>query len=529
MSFTKYIPDAYSILHTSNSDVEYTEIENVRDIWSENKAMWFSHESLPSSFIWSTTRYHNSIHKNISLILQHDQLYRHPYEHITEKMKAISYKFATHLAFRVLHSTQYDELQLHEKVFLLLTIRHNKSLKMKEFVLKKVYNEIERTTENNNILYRFLSATIWDIHTFKQNTQGYAPENVGDINTNIDFKDIIEPPKRRSNNFSRATENKYFIEKFTENITQHASSYDTIAVSISGGVDSMVCSYIANKVCNKLNKKLILLHICYNNRDTIDKELSMLNNWANTLGVDLYIRKITEITRSRDTKFRRVYEDITRRIRFSFYQYFKCPVILGHNKDDTFENIFSNLSRNINFNNLFGMKSLGIESDVPLLRPLLTTMKERIIEYADNVDIPHLCDSTPKWSNRGKTRDILIPAIDNFNPHILNGLSNYVEYVNFLEAQWNQSFQTWVTTDGNITKNGSGFVFTRDEFFDSNSYNLAFWIKLWYHLELDNRPSNKCITYLISLLRYKREIVMDLTKECTLRIENDKITLLYRN
>ena len=41
------------------------------------------------------------------------------------------------------------------------------------------------------------------------------------------------------------------------------------------------------------------------------------------------------------------------------------------------------------------------------------------------LNVPFLYDSTPKWSERGKLRDILIPSVTNFNPNIIDNLLEY--------------------------------------------------------------------------------------------------------
>ena len=162
----------------------------------------------------------------------------------------------------------------------------------------------------------------------------------------------------------------------------------------------MVLSYITAIVAKNMHINLILIHIKYNNRDCCDKEIELLRYWASYLQVDLYIRDIDEIQRQRDTRIRTMYEDVTREIRFSFYKYFDCPIMLGHNRDDTFENMFSNLSKGIHFDNLAGMKDIGEENNVTILRPF-SINKIDLISFADKLNIPHLYDSTP-IVNRGK-------------------------------------------------------------------------------------------------------------------------------
>ena len=270
-----------------------------------------------------------------------------------------------------------------------------------------------------------------------------------------------------------------------------------IAISISGGVDSMVAAHVAKQVCDRLGKELILLHICYGNRDCCEDEVNLLRWYSQTLGVSLYVRWITEMKRCRTSGLRAVYEEVTRRIRFSFYAWFECPVVLGHNLDDCYENIFRNLSQQIHFDNLFGMSPVGQEQGVVILRPMLSIPKKEIVAFADFHNIPHLYDSTPAWSQRGQMRDKLIPGIQSFDPHILKGLASFVSHTSFLETQWNLAFEQW---KANVRCESDGLTIPRDAFFASNKSHVSFWVRVWKEWSLSDRPSNKSVRNFMEFL-----------------------------
>jgi tRNA(Ile)-lysidine synthase TilS/MesJ len=85
-------------------------------------------------------------------------------------------------------------------------------------------------------------------------------------------------------------------------------------------------------------------------------------------------------------------------------------ILLGHNKDDCFENILTNISNKSNYDNLSGMEILKEIDGINMWRPFINIEKKNIISYAIANKIPFLYDSTPKWSVRGKIRDIIKPA-----------------------------------------------------------------------------------------------------------------------
>ena len=199
--------------------------------------------------------------------------------------------------------------------------------------------------------------------------------------------------------------------------------HDKLCISLSGGVDSMVLLHKLKydpKFVVK-TKELTAVHINYNNRPSCSKEVEFVKEYCNTHGVELFIEDISHITRTRDGK-RAAYEEETRKIRFSAYVKQKCPVLLGHNYEDTVENIISNISSKKNLHDLKGMSFRSCEKDVEILRPMLETSKADIYEYAYKHSIPHLEDSTPKWSRRGKLRDHVIPTLETFEPDFIKGL-----------------------------------------------------------------------------------------------------------
>jgi tRNA(Ile)-lysidine synthetase-like protein len=499
--------DFYSILNQSYSETQWGKqspinvvlMKRNREYWAQNRDEWFSHNYL-DSWVMISQEYTNSVDTNIRLLLQYDQFVRHPSSLSEDKQyevhKPLHYRFATSLALNMIHNSQYSHLPAHERVFTLLTIRHNNNLKLKYFALHKIHQELEKSDKSDIPLWlRFLNASILDIDTWKTKNKYYSPEDTTETEHTywLNAMPVIQKPEYTQHIIGEKKANKIrntLLTKMEPLVLEHSKKSNKFAVSISGGMDSMVVSSILNILAKKHNLKMILLHICYNNRQAVHHEISLLKYWAKLLDCPLYIRRIDELTRSRDTQFRRVYEEVTRKIRFSFYQYFKCPIILGHNRDDTFENMFSNLARQIHFDNLSGMLENSVESNITLLRPFLTIDKSDILKYADTNQIPHLIDSTPPWSERGKTRDVLMPSIEKFNPNILPGLEEFAQFTSFLYKQWEQSCSAWIEIIPKTSIN-EGVHIQRDTFFNSNYPNLAFWVKLWFVLDLPYRPSNR--------------------------------------
>jgi tRNA(Ile)-lysidine synthase TilS/MesJ len=157
--------------------------------------------------------------------------------------------------------------------------------------------------------------------------------------------------------------------------------------------------------------------------------VNFIRQYCTLLGIKFFHRKIIEIKRDdcRNNGLRELYEVATKNIRFDMYkqvaQLFDNNdyiVLLGHNKDDCFENIITNIGMKTNYNNLCGIEILSKINDIVFWRPLLNIRKNDIINYARWCNIPHLQDSTPKWSQRGKIRDNVLPSLEEINDDIVN-------------------------------------------------------------------------------------------------------------
>jgi len=196
-----------------------------------------------------------------------------------------------------------------------------------------------------------------------------------------------------------------------------------LVVSISGGSDSMLVLWTAVQ----LGYRPIALMIDYGNRDEHLKEIQLVKWFTEKLKVPFYVRYIKAMQRIHKSSdesseatnnMREFYEDVTRKIRFSAYQFFNIPVLLGHNWDDCFENCITNILTHRSPENLLGMSFHGVDSGVEIYRPFLKIKKAGIVIYCNFFGIPYLIDSTPKWSRRGKIRDDVRPALEQFDPHL---------------------------------------------------------------------------------------------------------------
>ena len=324
-------------------------------------------------------------------------------------------------------------------------------------------------------------------------------------------------------------ERQNFTENFYTKCDELLEKYSKFAVSISGGVDSMLLSYYCSVYAKQNKKELLLIHINYNNRKCCSEEVEFLKDWSHLIGAPLEVKEMN-IVRDRSSKYREDYERATKKIRFNFYKSFDCPVLLGHNKDDCYENIFANLSKQIHFENLFGMTPKSIDNDVTIIRPFLTITKSSIIEKAHYLNIPYLEDSTPAWSVRGKMRDSLIPTIQDFDCNILKGFDEYIKTTRFFENYWEKKFNIWrdLVNENIVSETVRSYTLDKtDEFYVENFKEMSFWIKFWFTIEKHSRPSNKSFRQLIEKLKipFTRNTTHILGKQVKINITEKQLVI----
>jgi len=371
--------------------------------WFSNKHYWFSYNLQIDTYLCdkysSLLEYpndYNNLSKTelIALIIVYDQLPRH-YVRVYSNLAVNFYsQKATYIAEIVLN--EYDNLKVDELCFIYLPFRHiNKNI----YKIIKIFIDLYNNSNNIDKITckKYIRNTLEK--SYKLTTEYQLSNNNLNI-TNIN-KNVLDVQ-------SVKYEQTVDIEKIIKTEYNKIKTNKLIVVSLSGGVDSVTALHILQKY----HKNIIAVHIDYKNSKD---ELNFVKYYCNSLNIKLLYRTIDEITRDEclHNGLRDLYEDITKKIRFNLYEIADPQyVLLGHNKDDCFENIITNIGNKNNYDNLCGMTILSAIDNINLWRPMLNIDKKEIIAYANKNNLDYLCDSTPKWSVRGKIRDHIRPSIE---------------------------------------------------------------------------------------------------------------------
>lgn len=437
----------------------------LREWWFKFDNLWFNSNEFDDLDI--ANKYENlflidfdknalisNIYYGVGYIILYDQISRHikrarkyPDEYVKEKLENILdfiHKF---------YQTHCNNLNGHDFCFVLLPLRHTNDFTNNMFVIKETWYKIDDLDESiddenlKKIYKRFLKASydnapngeIYEIINPTNQINSNNPDNNFNIETFINnYSDILDTS---CHNYKIKSESDISDKNdlLVKNIFRMKNNLPSnLIVSISGGVDSMVVSWILNIL--KIN--YIMVHINYANRDNIcEREKLMLYEWANYLNIKLYIRNINEINRNKcmDIDLREMYETYTRDKRYQSYidvakqnnwEDNSWGVLMGHNHHDCFENIFTNIITKTKYENLYGMTYKSYihfnSTQICFIRPMLKISKQLIYNYAHSNNIPYLFDSTPKWSQRGKIRDLVRPVLVEWNKNIIDGFDELV-------------------------------------------------------------------------------------------------------
>ena len=466
--------------------------ELLYDYWFKNKNLWFN--STLEDDIKITELFGNLYNMAIDneemkinckyalgVILLYDQISKHVFRIKTDDMiylwtKDSFLKEATTLAFTksmIAYINFKHEINADEYAFMMLPLRHTFDFKKVKYVMSETWNRLkDEESESEKVKYKqFLKATYGRIITqcddsefikkysnyveneesdewytkFKQNIQMLKDQHVKILDTKCMEKNEVNSDQKIDEEYH---ENELITQLSNQFITDlNKVPKNPLILSISGGVDSMICSFILKKAKIPFS----CVHINYLNRkESLDEEKFVID-WCKILNIDLYIRKIDEINRPICMKYnmREMYETYTKDVRYEAYMkvHTNPNIILGHNQDDCFENILTNISHKSKYENLFGMELHGpIKNNkkiINLVRPMLKISKKAIYKFASIINIPYVWDSTPKWSQRGKIRDSVRPSLELWDNEMIPGLfemSNILkeslELVDILVDSW---------------------------------------------------------------------------------------------
>lgn len=432
--------------------------------WMNLEKYWFNSNNELDEYL--TSKYEDLLIENnpIIQIIIYDQLSRHIYRkeyasHIITYFNQKALKIANENKHLIPH------LSYNDWMFFILVYRHSN-------IRENLFFAMEEAWKRLPLSKKFIKAT-YNRAKIEEDLDKYEPN---DYNKYQSFnEEILE-----YNPDEQLSKLQFDIGDF-----DILKDRNEIIISLSGGVDSNTCLfYIRNRFPDKIIKAV---HINYNNRIETEEEVKFLISLCNKLNIELFVRTIHEIKRkpSIDNDLRDIYESYTKKVRYNSYKKIggKSPIIiLGHNRDDCFENILTNISYKNKYDNLIGMDLISNIDGIEFIRPLYNTSKDDIYKFANYHKIPYLKNSTPEWSQRGKIRNMVLPILEKWDKRIVDGLFEISSIMKDLHI----NLKINVKND-------------KDEEKDDINMSLLYWKYLIFE-KFNIYPSNKSLKSLIERL-----------------------------
>lgn len=514
------------------------------DEWFTNPAWWFGADCKIDDYL--TQRYEcilddKRLYESVDVpaIIVHDQLVRHVYRNQSANHIILYHlRMAVDKARAILLNRSIETLSVKELCFVGLPLRHAQLCKEVYGLLRHCWNRLdglEKNCEDYLLLKRFMKATYQRLNTYVpecvevfqdgDSVSVFDCERYTDILANKPNKDAIwDGTVAIDSRFRSAFENVLCDGMCATDLARN------VIVSLSGGVDSMVALCITKQLEVLGYVNVYAVHVNYKNKATCDRDEEFLRKWCAYLEVPLCVRSINEIKRTpcMNHDMRNEYEDYTKRVRFDAYRYcwreiigesttVPC-VVLGHNKDDCFENIMTNITYEQKMENLLGMKTAMVQDGICFMRPMLGIPKADIRAFAKfYYGVPHLHDSTPAWSQRGKIRDIVMPALRTWDERAIPALFKLSEYVSELEEVMSG------IVDGMIerTIQSQFVVLKQNELKHPMSIWKAYFKRLFGHAGC---PSNKSLSCFKE--RLDKWMKSDRSKACVVVLAKDLLVTI---
>lgn len=465
----------------------------------------------------------------LSIIIILDQFTRNlsiNFPNLAKFKKYMTHK-STLFSFSLLFNHRYILLNPNELIFLLMPLKHIDIRGYMSYIHSTIsyyctQNQLDLNEPNLSNLQYFYIDCLQKYYITNDIKLEYKTDNEW-INYINRFSYICEfyPENYDTLNYWFDYKLSHLENSVLQYFTQN-NIHGTVTISLSGGVDSMVLTYVTKKLscmCPELGLTVQAFHLNYNNRAVSNTEMYLIQSFCEKLNIPLYTYNIEYVKRRSIN--RESYEMITHKIRFKCYRSLNTPIILGHISEDCIENIITNFATNKHMFNLQKIKPIDINEGVTILRPFINMTKEYIYEFASVNGIPHLLNTTPEWSNRGKFRNTFLNqfktqygevAIDNITK-FSDSLSNYGNIIDKLVI--NPKVQNLIS--------GNPISFITDELENIHLVRTIFTNVL--HSKGLPMPSIKSVENFVSTYKTKMTFRYQLTKDILLLVNNGNITI----
>lgn len=234
-----------------------------------------------------------------------------------------------------------------------------------------------------------------------------------------------------------------FEEKTLRYIHRHmpAVANGKILTAVSGGADSVALL----RVLAALGCNCIAAHCNFHLRgDEADRDEAFVRKLCHDLGIEL---RCTDFDVEAYQKSHGVSTEMAcRELRYEWFERQRaalgCSVIaVAHHRDDNIETFFLNLVRGSGITGLAGIKPCNGK----IVRPLLGSSRDEIINYLETLGQDHVTDSTNLENDyaRNKIRNVLLPEISRLFPSAMAGIELTLDNLQGDYAVWSGAVEAF--------------------------------------------------------------------------------------
>jgi len=221
-----------------------------------------------------------------------------------------------------------------------------------------------------------------------------------------------------------------FIELCT---TEKIFPVQKIVVAVSGGADSLALADLLNRSKQKFNLEICIAHFEHGLRgkDSLDDAI-FVENFAKSLNLKFFCESGNVKNFAAENKIS--VETAARVLRYEFLAKVRKSlnfdaITLAHHANDQAETVLLRLLRGSTSTGLSAMQFLTPSPYGLLIRPLLRFKKSELENYCTARKILPRIDATnfETVATRNKIRLELLPALEKFNPAIVETLCRFAE------------------------------------------------------------------------------------------------------
>ncbi len=223
---------------------------------------------------------------------------------------------------------------------------------------------------------------------------------------------------------------------------------DRVVVGVSGGADSMALLHLLHTRRGELGITVAACHVNHRLRgEESDRDEQFVRSFCADRQIPLTVcaLNLPAVQKKHEST-----EECARRERYRCFGEQEGKIATAHTASDNAETVLLNLLRGTGTKGLCGIPPVRGQ----IIRPLLRCTREEIEAYCQKNGIGYVTDSTnlSESYTRNRIRKNMIPALKEFNPSLIEGLSRMTESVYadnvFLEKTARAAAERCKTEDG---------------------------------------------------------------------------------